>query len=64
MSFYLSKITKFRDEQLSLLKSISYTNKTEVWMGMAASYLGNRYSNFGLLSKALLILDFLAQKKD
>lgn len=33
-------------------------------MGMAASYLGNRYSNFGLLSKALLILDFLAQKKD
>jgi hypothetical protein len=62
--YYLSKVTRLKDEQLFLMKSISYTNKADVWMALAQCYLSNRYSNFALLSKALLILNNLSVKKD
>lgn len=64
VNYYLAKTMKTRDDQLFLLKSISYTNKADVWLALVQSYLNTRYSNFGMLSKSLLILNHLSIKKD
>lgn len=61
--YYLSLGTS-KDQQVEVLKLLSYMNKAEIWLLLADSYINYHITNLTMVSKGLQILDILAQKRD